>query len=296
MDDDKKIPPRPDDVFGVGGENKSIETYAEDMAEIINNDKEGGLIKKIIQQQEEKDNQNKNLFLKSKNNMVFMLMGILLILGAIATLVFLVILKKNISTVEIQETSVPIIFTDESIYKDVSLFNKEKIAQTVFNEVNIADGKKGAVKGIYLMKDKKIISLGEFVRLINGSLIVDNTSFINDNFLIGAVNQETKNLFILLQVRSFGDIFGNMRAWEKKMFSDMHGFFGIDITGETNYLSIRDFEDGIVENKNARILKDKMGDIVMMYVFVDDQFLIIADTLSAVHEVTLRLKASEVKK
>lgn len=105
-----------------------------------------------------------------------------------------------------------------------------------------------------------------------------------------------KALFLLLKVRSFTDIFNPFRAWENKIFSDMHGFFGIPINTYTSYLLTKGFEDGIVQNKNARILYDTEGEIVIMYVYVDENSIIIANTEDAVKEVMRRLAASKVRK
>ncbi len=105
-----------------------------------------------------------------------------------------------------------------------------------------------------------------------------------------------KDLFILLKVRSFNDVFNPLRAWENKMFSDLHGFFGIPVNAYTSYLLTRGFEDGIIQNKNARILYNTEGKIVMMYVYADENSVIIANTEEAVKEVMLRLAASKVRK
>ena len=53
--------------------------------------------------------------------------------------------------------------------------------------------------------------------------------------------------------------FGQMRNWENKMFSDLHDIFGIPLSLDTGYLLTKNFEDGIIQNKNARILRDGSG-------------------------------------
>ena len=83
---------------------------------------------------------------------------------------------------------------------------------------------------------------------------------------------------------------------ENKMFLDLSGFFGVSITPDTKYLSNVNFADGIVQNKNARILYDKDGNIVMMYVFADDNSIIITNSENATQEIMLRLAASQIKK
>jgi hypothetical protein len=97
-------------------------------------------------------------------------------------------------------------------------------------------------------------------------------------------------------MRSVADVFDTIRSWENKMFYDLHGFFGIDITSDTNYLLTKDFEDGFVQNKNARILRDKDGKIVMMYIFINDTSFIIANNEAAVREIMLRFSSGIIRK
>ncbi|MEJ0001673.1 MAG: hypothetical protein WDN09_00565 [bacterium] len=66
---------------------------------------------------------------------------------------------------------------------------------------------------------------------------------------------------MLLNERSFADVFDGMRAWEPKMFSDVHGFLGIGVTDANSYLLTKPFEDGVVQNRNARVLYDNAGNV-----------------------------------
>jgi hypothetical protein len=82
--------------------------------------------------------------------------------------------------------------------------------------------------------------------------------FVSDNFLMGVVNTETQDFFILLKVRSTADVFESMHAWENKMFIDLGLLFSVAVSPETKYLLTKDFDDCIIENKNARILLTKI--------------------------------------
>ena len=105
--------------------------------------------------------------------------------------------------------------------------DKDKIIQNILNEINATKVKKSGVEGLYLSSDKKILGLREFINLIKGNFVPGNDPFfINDNFLMGVVNGETKDFFILLKMRSTADIFDALRAWENKMFLDLYQFFG----------------------------------------------------------------------
>jgi len=299
MENEKiKITPPVDE----GVKNKSIETYAEDMAKVIEGT-EGGLIKKIIHEQEIHDLEKKNLSPQSKKNQLFMFVGSLLLFLALGLFIFLSFFKDKVSVVNVPMQAVPIIFTDKNYYQDITKLNSVAIAQSVLNEVRGTDVKTGGVEAIYLTLDGKIVGFRHFIQLIEGNFIAPTAPIIDDNFLLGAVrsatpdiNGQDKNLFILLRNQSFIDAFDNTRKWEGKMFNDLHGFFGMRISPETKELLTKDFVDGRISNKNARILYDKSGNIVLMYVFADENSVIVSNSEHAVDEVIFRLNSSQISK
>lgn len=278
----------------------TVQTYAEDMAKAIEGDEGGGIIRKIIHSEEENEKQKREASPESIKNKFLMFGGLLLLVTSLITL-FYFFSKHKALTVEIKEQLAPLIFTDKSSVLEIKGFSKEQIKQNITNEVGNILVKNGGIGGIYLTSDKRIIGLRDFVRLIKGNFVAGSTDFVSDNFLLGFFKSETgKDFFILIKMRSLPDIFDNMRAWEGKMLSDLHEFFGMSSVDDKKYLLTKNFEDDIVENKNARILYDDTDPlnrkIVMMYVFADDNSVIIANTKEALHEVMLRLAGSQVEK
>ena len=289
-----------------------VRTYSEDMANVIETN-EDGIIKKIIKEQEEHEAIKKNLSPESAKNKLFMLVGFILIVSALALLAFLILFRNKISTVEVKNQFVPIIFTDNTEYKEVAGFAKNKITQTILDEIKNTKIKPGKIESIYLTENKKIIGLRRFIALIKSSFVPGDAVFIDDNFLIGITDLETdsfstsedttladksagKNLVFILRGRSFLDIFSPMKNWESSMFSDMHGFFGIDINADNNYLLTKDFDDGIVNNKNARILHDKDNNLVFEYVFTDQNSVILGNNDQSIQEAMSRLISMQIKK
>ncbi|OGI65678.1 hypothetical protein A2642_00500 [Candidatus Nomurabacteria bacterium RIFCSPHIGHO2_01_FULL_39_10] len=300
MEQDNKICP-------VGGrtQNKIIKTYASDMERVIEDDTGGGLIKKIIHGEEEHEKEKMASSPESKKNKFFMFIGIVLLGIGLTTLSYL-LSAKEAPTVSVERQFVPLIFNDKSVFVEIKDFTKDQIVQTILNATNTALVKQGGVQGIYPTYDKKMAGLRQFVSLIKGNFIPGSDIFVSENFLMGVVNSESKpvsadasagkDFFILLKVRSNVDVFDSLRAWEKKMFSDLHGFFGVALSPETKYLLIKEFQNGVVENKNARLLFDKENKIVMMYILADDTSVIITNTENATHEIMLRLASSQVEK
>jgi hypothetical protein len=282
-------------------ENTIVQTYADDVAKVIENDA-GGMIKKIIHGEEEHEAEKKNLSPESKKNKLFMLIGFLLIVFSLMTFSFF-FFKKDINTVPVEKQFTPLIFSDQDTFLEVLGLKKDEIVQTVLSEVNNTKVKVGEVEAIYLAENRQVIGLRRFIPLIKGNFIPgDNPLLVNDNFLMGSMLTGLKstspnagNFFILLKVRSTADVFDPMRAWEIKMLSDLHEFFGINTSGDTNYLFTKSFEDGMVENKNARMLYDQNGQLVLMYIFADNNSVIITDSQNVAHEIMLRLASSEKK-
>ncbi len=282
--------------------NKNVETYTADMVKAIESDK-GGLIKKIIHEEEEHEAEKINLSPGSKKNRAFMFISITLIILALGVLAFFAFFDEKINVVEIALQAVPIIFTDQTDFIPIDDLTKDKIAETVSNQANNTKVKIGGVNGIYLTENKKVIGFDRFTVLIKSNLTAGQLGLISSNFLLGAfksglssISPNIGDLFMLLKVKSFTDIFPVMQSWESKMLYDLHGFFGVKLSPETNYLFTKSFEDGIVANKNTRILKDNSDQIVLMYIFVDDNSIIITNSENAVNEITLRLNSSKIKK
>ncbi len=276
------------------GSHKVVITYAEDMAGVLKDDKEG-LIKKIIHEQAEKELEKKNLFPEIKKNKLYMFLSIILLLLAFTAFIFF-IFSKDINVVPIKSQFYPIVFNDQSFFIETVNLSKDKIIESILTEAKETELKRGGLEGIYLTKDKQVIGLRNFLNILKSNFPQLDRTLVSDNFLLGLVNGETKDFFILIKMRSFADIFNDVKNWENKMLYDLHSLFEIPINSNTSYLFTKDFKDGIIENKNARILYDKDGAIMIMYVFADDTSLIVANKADAVREVMFRLSSSQLKK
>ncbi len=274
---------------------KVIETYAEDMARVLESD-QGGLIKKIIHEQELRDAEKKKLSPQSRQNKLYLLFGAALLAAAAALAVFFIRRDAN-PAVSVEPQFTPLIFNDKSFFIETNELAADKIAQSVLSEGRTTDLKEGGVEGIYFTKNHRLLGLREFLSAIKSGFNPGKSALISDNFLTGFFNAPSgKDFFILLKTRSLSDIFDEVRAWEGKMFHDLHAFFAVPINQNTSYLLTKGFEDTVVENKNARALYDKDGNTVMMYVFADDTSVVIADKIETVREVISRLESAQIKK
>ena len=278
-----------------------VETFASDMADVLEND-QGGLIKKIIEGEEAREKEKKNSSPESKRNKIFLATSILLLFAG-AALLFYFWAGRPGGTVEIAPEFTPLIFTDKSTFVEVAGLKRQEIIQSVLNQTKPTGLKRTGIVAAYLTQNGEKVGLRQFLSLLKMSFTPEaNPILVSDSFLMGRINvqneaagTEEKGFFILLKARSAGDIFDSLRAWEEKMFYDLHDFFGISLTSDKNYLLTKDFEDNVVENKNARVLSDNEGNLVFLYAFADNTSVVITDSPEAVREIILRLGAKQKK-
>ncbi|MFA5751185.1 MAG: hypothetical protein WC898_02745 [Candidatus Paceibacterota bacterium] len=277
---------------------KHVTTYTGDMVKVLEKG-EGSLIKKIIEAEEQREVQKKILSPESTRNKIFLWVSIILLLVAVSGFVFTYFVGQEINIVSLQPEFKPIIFTEKNFFINIDdVSDKKEIASLFYQRVLSTDVKIGGIDGIHLTQKGKVVDLKDFFVKIKSNFPEEGIQFLDNNFVFGVFNSEKngKNPFILLKTRSFADIFPHMRIWEKRMFFDLHDFFGVELTPQNSYLQIKEFEDGIVANKNARILYDKAGERVLIYVFIDDNSIVISKEISSANEVMSRIMGSKIKK
>ncbi len=274
--------------------HKTVDTYAEDMARVLQDDKEG-LVKKIIHEAEEREAEKKNFSPESTKNKIYMFLSFLLVALAVSILV-ISIWGRQMQTVSVPEQFSHLISIEKSFFIEVDGLAREAVIASVANEIRQTDLKDGGVEGIYLTSNKQVVGLRSFINLLEMSFAPGPFELVSDNFLIGATNMGAKESFILIKVRSMLDVFTPMRDWEGKMFAELYQLFNLQLNSENNYLLTKTWEDGVIDNKNARILTDTEGNIVMMYVFADEASVVIISGRDGAREVMLRLRQSEIKK
>ncbi len=275
---------------------KVVKTFMDDMTYALADGKDG-IIKKIIHSEEQHEIEKRNLSPQSKKNKLLLFFGMLLLLFSAGLLVFF-FQKREAPTVEVAKQFESIIFTDKNVLVELVDLKKNDIHKKVAEEVNKNTVKPREILGIYPTLNNAPVSLQKFIGTIEGNFTPTEENFVDDSFLMGAVKNDNKSnsFFILLKTRSVADIFGAMRTWEPKMFLDLHGFFGIELSPETKDLITKEFANGIIENKNARILYDAENKIVMAYIYANDNSVVVTNSENAVREIMFRLASSEIKK
>lgn len=288
--------------------NQKVETLTGDIAKALEGNKDG-LIKKLIHEQEEKEHEGRKNSPQARKNKWFAVGSLILFITAAVIILAFYNLKKGIDVAPPGKQFQSLIYTDKTEFKEIGGLSKDEIVNSIVNLTRTARIKAEGVGGVYLTDNKKIIGLRKFTTLIEGHFMPESEIEVSDSFMFGIKNTGEQintptgattalggDLFILLKTRSFEDIFYPMRSWESDMFSDLHDLFGVKLAQNTKYLMTKSFEDTVIDNRNARVLYDQVGNIVLAYVFADNSSVIIAKSEQALSEVIVRLNVDQTKK
>ncbi len=274
--------------------SKVVHTFSDDLAESLGENQDGSL-RELIREQEEKEEYLASASIESPENKVFLAISTVLILLSLLGLGYIVFVR-NSKTVSFENKFQPIIFVDRTQFVPIDNLKNDQVVPTLKSTFALSTVKSGGIDGYYLTKAKKMLPLDKFSEIIMPNLSSKFIDLASPNFLVGTVKANKNEPFVLIKVKSFEDVFEEMQKWEKKMFLDLHDFFGMPLGKENNSLLNKDFEDGFVDNKNARILYRADGTVALMYIYADDTSVIITQSDIAAREVMQRLVGSEIRK
>lgn len=300
MDENKKV----------GQENKvniqALHTYESDMARAIR-DNNGSMVKISLAEQKKKEaemNRNKNIKVKSKN-FTYVFVGIILIglvfLGA--NFVTKLIKDRSIKKVVVEKNETFFAVESQTILSADSLVGKESSAQVILatfkekskpGEMNVLFFKKGSD----LENKSLFLSTQEFISRIGFSMPGPLVRSLSDKMTLGEYTLTGENnpyLFLVFNTNDYDQAFRGMLDWENGLFGDMFPFLDIKITNENKYLLDKKWEDLLIDNNDARILRDANNEPVLYYMFLDRNIFLISPNLDTIKEISKRLRVEKLK-
>lgn len=92
---------------------------------------------------------------------------------------------------------------------------------------------------------------------------------------------------LAVKVKYYDDTFFRMIKWEASMAKDLKPLLGL------SFESLGQFHDIVVENRDARVLKDADGRDILMYSFINKDYLVITTSREALVEVFRRFSSPQ---
>jgi len=157
----------------------------------------------------------------------------------------------------------------------------------------------GSIKNIYLTetidtftekgvgKVQQISSIKKLLSLWSHKMPALLSRSLSNNFMLGVYSSNPgRNMpFIILTTNSYEQTFAGMFEWENNILNDFYKLFGLGVN-ETS----QSFQDTVIRRNDVRILKDKTGETLLLYSFINKKVLIITTNEEAFNKILLRLK------
>lgn len=236
----------------------------------------------------------------SKSRVIIFISLILIILGIIGiSLTYFFKNQNSDSTVKVQ--TLPALITTE--YKgelNISLVSKDKLISNLAEKLNDTQIPVNNLYNVYLTTGtgtaRRLITPAEFIsnmKLQTPDIIART---LLPDFMVGMYLFERNLPFAILKTSSFENTYAGMLDWEKNLEQDFKGLFRLPgyeksggILDELTPTTAKKFEDGIILNKDVRLLHDENNNIILLYGIIDKETVVITVSETAFKEIISRL-------
>lgn len=216
--------------------------------------------------------------------------------------------KSQVETVEPKAKIESIIFADSNEEFEINGLSRRQI----LNELKVINDKSqiplGRIKNIFItgsfiddddLQKKFLVSAKDFLNVIETDAKSSFLRSLNPTFMLGVHSFDGNQPFMIFQTNFYENAFAGMLEWERYMKDDLAPLFGpAENTIPTNNISTSTvktemlvFNDTIIKNQDTRFLKDRDGNTVLLYSFVDKNTIIITTNEHTLEEVLVRYKS-----
>lgn len=179
--------------------------------------------------------------------------------------------------------------------KELSIGGKDRAAliAATAKEIKEANIRLDFIEQLFFTKTegtiKTIVSVGDFFALASEHIPPTLLRSFEGDYLFGIHAFNGNTPFLMVRLNSFENAFSGMLKWEKFMPDDILPLFGkVDVLKtlpQTGH-----FGDYLFMNQDMRVLRNQMGDIVLLYAFPDRDTLVITTDQDTFKEAVDRLK------
>jgi hypothetical protein len=285
--------------------NRTVRTFSSDMAGASGN-KDISIAK--IALAEQKKSEKKAVIEEAKGTP---LKRILWVSGGVIFIILGIVITYFVIQTRIEEAT-PVIPTsvelralipyDQRANIDMTnITSGTEISALIKNEIGNSV-KVGGIKDIFINKvltgTTIQISSKEFVTSMGSSMPASLVRSLEDPYMVGTYmprGSDKASLFLIFQTKDYNIAYASMLSWEGTLLDDMFAMFSIDVSGDKKELLDEPWKDIIINNKDARVLRDKDGMPALYYLFIDKSYFIITDSLDTIKEVSSRMITKNIK-
>ena len=281
------------------GPTKTIHTYSSDMADAVR-DNEMSVIK--IAMAEQRKHEREDLYRKAEGTgltkSLFVIGGIILFLGSCFAVYFVINKNKEtnapISNITNTQIETIISYDNHSFVDATQVSNTSDLINLLKPEIEKA-GKPDSISSIFLTTSEsgtpELLKAENFISLMGLTAPAPLIRSLSGQYMVGTYIPATTSgkskphLFLIFQVKDYNIVYAGMLEWEKTILNDLYKFFDIKLDSGNSDLLETPFSDLLINNKDARILSNKSGEIILYYIFADKNNLIITDDQDTVNKI-----------
>lgn len=120
----------------------------------------------------------------------------------------------------------------------------------------------------------------EFLKIIKANPPLELKDSLTDKFMLLKFYLSKDWPILIFKIRSYELAFAGMIKWEKTMSNDLGDIFLPSSAG--------DFQDKEIQNHDTRVLNDRDGNSVLIYSFINQNYLVIAQNEEPIKEIFRR--------
>lgn len=296
---------------------KTIRTYKDDIAQAMKNKKES-LVSITAAENKRRilngklgpyDSASKRKYLKKTS--VVILSAALFVLGAGSILYFYG--KSSTEVIIEPKPKIPsIIFSEKNEEFEITNLSRRQILNELTAIKNNTRLSTGEMKNVLITETfvdsdgtekARPASARDFLSAIDAKTAASFMRSLEPVFMLGIYTQDNNQPFLILKTSFYENAFAGMLEWEKNIKDDLAPLFGSADFGaisnensgtSTLPVAAPAFSDFVIKNKDARILKNSAGEIVLMYSFIDKNTIVITTNESAFREILTRMASPRV--
>lgn len=250
---------------------------------------------------------------KQRKHTLRVVIIVLLLSAAAAALAFVFFIAPRNKPAVVNTIAVtPLIFSDKQREIDLTRTGRATALAALTQEVDRVALPLGSLAHLYLTEgvglEKKLISTERFFEILEARPPATLVRALKPDFMFGGHVFDGNQPFLIFKTTFFENAFAGMLKWEDDMAFDIGPLFvhkkqslartpdGKTATQtptraarEAVPLADQHFEDAVVENKDARVVRDGSGKIIFLYTFADRDTLIMTTNESTLKEIIFRM-------
>lgn len=239
--------------------------------------------------------------------------GVFLLTAAAGVLYF--VLTRDTSVLVEGQLQAPFIFVDDTQIIEVRRGDsRAAVVQKLETARKSASLALGSVARLYPAtptQDKEapqLLTATELLGVMASNMPEELARALQPAYLLGVHVFDENQPFLILRVDSYGQGFSGMLAWERVMQNDLEPLFTRRVAAHvktqqasstaTSTLSEQpiqtQFVDKIVENRDARVIQNGYGDILLLWTFLSRNTILITTNEYTMREVISRLSSAPI--